>query len=55
VQKLHGEVVTQFNVGLYLLNYDYLDGDSNVLIIVNVKHNYLSIESSVFLGGKSAK
>jgi hypothetical protein len=32
--------------GLYLLSNDYLDGDSNVLIIVNVKYNYLSIESS---------
>ena len=46
MQRLHGEVVTQFNVGLYLLSYDYLDGDSNVLIIVNVKYNYPSIESS---------
>ena len=33
--RLHGEVVTQFNVRLYLLSYDCLDGDSNVLIIVN--------------------
>jgi hypothetical protein len=46
VQRLHGKMVTQFTVGLYLLSYDCLDGDSNVLIIVNVKYNYLSIESS---------
>jgi hypothetical protein len=51
VLRLHGEVVTQFNVGLYLLSYDCLDGDNNILIIVNVKYNYLSR----VLGGKSAK
>ena len=46
MQRLHGEVVTQFSVGLYLLSYDCLDGNSIVLITVNVKYNYLSIESS---------
>ena len=46
MQKLHGEVVTQFKVGQYLLSYNCLDGNSSVFMVVNVKYNYLIIESS---------